>query len=155
MRKNKGKDGLLQWRSQVCRASPILCTLIAHTEIWSATLCGWQKGEPTSWIMCLILKVASLWLCVLSCVHLFWDPMDWSPPCSSVHGIFQASWSGLPCPPPGDFPDPEIKPSFLVSPALAGRFFAQAPPGVSLCVGCVCACTCAPLYLTLWRPHGL
>ena len=28
-------------------------------------------------------------------------------------------WSGLPFPSPGDFPDPEIKPS----PALAGRLF--------------------------------
>ena len=32
-------------------------------------------------------------------------------------------WSGLPCPPPGDLPDPGIKPAFLMSPALAGRFF--------------------------------
>ena len=29
-------------------------------------------------------------------------------------------WSGLPVPPPGDLPDPEIKPA---SPALAGGFF--------------------------------
>ena len=35
----------------------------------------------------------------------------------------QEFWSGLPCPPPGDLPDPEIKPEFLTSPALAGRFF--------------------------------
>ena len=32
-------------------------------------------------------------------------------------------WSGLPCPPPGDLPDPGIKPAPLVSPALAGGFF--------------------------------
>ena len=36
----------------------------------------------------------------------------------------QECWSGLPCPPPGDLPDPGIKPASLVSPALAGRFFA-------------------------------
>ena len=29
----------------------------------------------------------------------------------------------MPWPPPGDFPDPGIEPSFLMSPALAGRFF--------------------------------
>ena len=35
------------------------------------------------------------------------NPMDWSPPGSSVHGILQGeSWSGLPCPPPGDLPNP-------------------------------------------------
>ena len=35
----------------------------------------------------------------------------------------QEYWNGLPCPPPGDLPDPEIKPTFLMSPALAGGFF--------------------------------
>ena len=29
----------------------------------------------------------------------------------------------LPCPPPGDLPDPQIKPLSLTPPALAGRFF--------------------------------
>ena len=45
----------------------------------------------------------------------------------------QEYWSGLPCPPPGDFPNPGIKPPFLMSPALAGRFFTTdvtwEPPG--------------------------
>ena len=36
----------------------------------------------------------------------------------------QESWSGLPFPTPGDLPDPGIEPESLVSPALAGRFFA-------------------------------
>ena len=35
----------------------------------------------------------------------------------------QKYWNGLPRPPPGDLPDPGIKPTSLVSPALAGRFF--------------------------------
>ena len=35
----------------------------------------------------------------------------------------QEYWSGLPCPPRGDFPDPGIEPTSLVSPALAGGFF--------------------------------
>ena len=35
----------------------------------------------------------------------------------------QEYWSGLPCPPPGDLPNPEIKPTTLMSPALAGGFF--------------------------------
>ena len=35
----------------------------------------------------------------------------------------QEYWSGLPCPPPGDLPDPGIEPASLASPALAGRFF--------------------------------
>ena len=35
----------------------------------------------------------------------------------------QEYWSGLPCPPPGDLPNPGIKPTTLTSPELAGRFF--------------------------------
>ena len=52
------------------------------------------------------------------------DPMFCSPPGSSVHGTLQArTLEWVPCPPPGDLPDPEIKPKTLMSPALAGRFF--------------------------------
>ena len=35
----------------------------------------------------------------------------------------QESWSWLPCPPPGDLPNPGIDQVSLTSPALAGRFF--------------------------------
>ena len=35
----------------------------------------------------------------------------------------QEYWSGLPCPPPGDLPDPGIQSMSLMSPALAGGFF--------------------------------
>ena len=35
----------------------------------------------------------------------------------------QVYWSGLPCPPPGDLPDPGTKLESLVSPALEDGFF--------------------------------
>ena len=35
----------------------------------------------------------------------------------------QEYWHGLPCPPPGDLPDPGIEHSALMSPVLAGGFF--------------------------------
>ena len=35
----------------------------------------------------------------------------------------QEYWSGLPCPPPRDLPDPGMEPVSLMSPALTGRFF--------------------------------
>ena len=39
------------------------------------------------------------------------NPMDCSPPGSSVHGFSgQEYWSGLPFPSPGNLPDPGIKP---------------------------------------------
>ena len=63
------------------------------------------------------------------CLTLY-DLMDCSPPGSSVHGILQArilQWGA--CPPPGDLPDPGIKPVSLKSPTLVGRFFTTVPPG--------------------------
>ena len=35
----------------------------------------------------------------------------------------QEYWSGLPCPSPGDLPNPWMEPMSLTSPALASRFF--------------------------------
>ena len=35
----------------------------------------------------------------------------------------QEYWSGLLCPPPGDIPHPGTKPTFLMSPAWASKFF--------------------------------
>ena len=62
-------------------------------------------------------------LCSVTSVVSLCDPMDCSPPGSSVHEVLQArilEW--LPFPSPGDLPNPGIKPR-LSSPALAGRFF--------------------------------
>ena len=45
------------------------------------------------------------------------DSLDCSPPGSSVHGILQQEyWSGLPCPLPGDLPDPGIELESPVAP---------------------------------------
>ncbi|CAI9159375.1 unnamed protein product [Rangifer tarandus platyrhynchus] len=63
----------------------------------------------------------------LSCTQLFCDPMDCSPPGSSVYGISQAK-SGLPLPSPGALPDLGIEPTSPASPASAGRFFTTEPP---------------------------
>ena len=47
------------------------------------------------------------------------NPLDCSPPGSSVHGILQAKiWSGLPCPPSGDLPDSVTEPVPPVTPTL-------------------------------------
>ena len=55
------------------------------------------------------------------------DPMDYSPPGSSVHGILQARvLEGVSFPTPGYLPYPRTEPA---SPALAGRFFPSVPPG--------------------------
>ena len=50
----------------------------------------------------------------------------------------QEHWRGLPCPPPGDLPDPRIRPMFLTFPTLTGRFFTTnatwEAPGMCVCV---------------------
>ena len=42
-------------------------------------------------------------------------------------------WSGLPCPPPGDLPDPGTEPTYLMSPSLSGSFFTTS---LGLCFAC-------------------
>ena len=60
----------------------------------------------------------------LSCIQLFATPWTATRHPSLFMRFFrQEYWSGLPFPAPGDLPDPEIKPTSLVSPALAGKFF--------------------------------
>ena len=72
-----------------------------------------MRGEPCS---------ACAQLCPTLC-----NPMDCSPPGSSVHGTFPGKNTGMGChSPPGDLPDPGIEP---VSPALAGGFFTAEPAG--------------------------
>ena len=67
----------------------------------------------------------------LSHVQGFANPTNCSLPDSllSVEFSSQGYWSGLPFPPPGDLPDPGIKPVSLACPALAGGFFTVEPPG--------------------------
>ena len=65
--------------------------------------------------------------CVLSHFsHVWLFATLWTVACQvsqSMRFSRQEYWSGLPCPHPGDLPDPEIEPVSLMSPALANRFF--------------------------------
>ena len=66
-----------------------------------------------------LVRAKSLQSCLILC-----DPMNCSPLAPLSMGFSrQEHWSGLPCPPAGDLPDPGIKPTSLMSPELAGRFF--------------------------------
>ena len=64
--------------------------------------------------------------CTLSCLsHVLlyvtlWTVAHQAP--LSMGFSRQEYWSGLPCPPPGDRPSPEVEPASLTSPALAGGF---------------------------------
>ena len=82
------------------------------------------------------LKNASVYIvCARVCAKLLQscktlcDTVDCSPPGSSVMGFSKPEyWSGLPCPSPGDLPDPGIKLLSLASLALASGFFTIALP---------------------------
>ena len=67
-----------------------------------------------------LMCAKSFWSCLTLC-----DSMDRSLPGSSLSMEFSRLeyWNGLPCSPPGDLPDPGIKPASLMSLALAGSFF--------------------------------
>ena len=65
---------------------------------------------------CLLSHFSSVWLFATQ-----WTVARQAP--LSMGFSRQEYWSGLPCPPPGELPDPGIKPESLMSPALAGGFF--------------------------------
>ena len=74
------------------------------------------------WYVCVCEKIS-----VMS--HSLW-PHGLCLPGSSVHGLSrQEYWSGLPRPPPGDLPNPGIKPRF---PALRADSLPSEPPGMVL-----------------------
>ena len=73
----------------------------------------------------MFMRANALQLCPTLC-----NPMDCSPPGSSVHGILRArilEW--LSCSPVGDLPDPGIEPTSPAAPALSGRVFTTEPSG--------------------------
>ena len=78
--------------------------------------------------------VAYMYVCVCTqvtqlCPTLY-GPMDYGPPGSSAHGIFQAKileWVAISF--SRGFSQPRVDPMFLVSPALAGGFFTAGLPG--------------------------
>ena len=91
---------------------------LRRTEACSCNTQSHRKVQPTHPTCSAVLSHNSQ-LCLTLC-----DPMDCSPPGSSVHGILQAS--GLPCPPPEDLPNPGIKPR---SPTLQVDSLPSEPPG--------------------------
>ena len=74
-----------------------------------------EKGLPRSWVYHAI-HFSRVWLFVTLCTIALQAP--WSMEFSR-----QEFWSGLPCPSPGDLPDPGIEYVSLTSPVLVSRFF--------------------------------
>ena len=71
------------------------------------------------WYITICVYVLVTQLCLTLC-----NPMNCSPP-GSMGFSKQEYWTGLPCPSPGDLPDPEIEPG---SPALqADSLLSESP----------------------------
>ena len=67
---------------------------------------------------------------VLSYVQLFVTPWTVAHQAPLSMGFSRQKYgSGLPCPPPGDLPNPGIDPMSLTSPASAGGSLPVEPPG--------------------------
>ena len=102
----------------------LICPGESHrTIVWSSLLGGLSlKLFPQS-----DLTVA---VYLLSCVPL-WDPMDWSPPRSSVHGILQERiyCSGLSLFTSGDLPNPGTEAPSPTSPLHCRQILYHEPPG--------------------------
>ena len=97
---------------------------------------GSQVSPPPAVCVCTwsttsrVVPNYSCCVCMPSHVPLFATP--WIVACQAPLSMGlprQEYWSGLLFPSPADLRDPKIKPTSLVSPALAGRFFGTVPPG--------------------------
>ena len=84
---------------------------------YSVMICMGKASEKSGYMyVCLCAKL-------LHSGPTLCGPRGCSPPGSSSR---QEYCSGLPCPCPGELPNPGIEPA---SPALGGRFFTTEPPG--------------------------
>ena len=85
-----------------------------------------DASDSEAFILTLHVKVEVARSCLTLC-----DPMYHSPPGSPLSVEFSRTeyWSGLPCPPPGDLPDPGIEPR---PPGLQADSLPSEPPGKAL-----------------------
>ena len=95
----------------------------------------YRKTHFTAWPMSECENSTKVWGCLFyvcgraqSCLTIG-NPMNCSPQNLSMGFSRQKYWSGLPFPSPEDLPHSGIKPTSLVCPTLAGRFFTTSPPG--------------------------
>ena len=108
-----------------------ILSLIHKTEALSCLFHGTEtlQSERITLFPSSVMSLLSLYMCVCQSLShaTLCDPTDYSPPGSSVHGIFQAKilkWVSFPS--PRDVPDPGIKPR---SPALQADALLSELPG--------------------------
>ena len=107
---------LTLWRKKKKKILAKECGICLSSEVFRERVVGWSRLGMMN-VVCAQLLQSCLILC---------NPIDCSLSGSSVHGILQQEyWRGLPCPPPGDLPNPGIK---LLSSALQVDSLPTEPP---------------------------
>ena len=95
--------------------------------MWYCIMCCWILFENILRLINILYDNILRIMCLVaqSCPTLC-DAMDCMQPARLLcpWGFSrQEYWNGLPCPPPGDLPNPGTEPESPASPALAGGFF--------------------------------
>ena len=111
--------------------SPLIWTTGLERMLWVLPIWLFLLTEPVNFCQYSFPLCLCCWgerhACVLSHfshVQLFATLWAITPQVPLTRGFSrQEHWSALPCPPPGDLPDPGIKPKSFLSLALGGRFF--------------------------------
>ena len=88
-------------------------------------------------LVCVLSRFSHVQLCVTPWTVAHQTPL-------SMGFSRQEYWSGLPCPPPGDLPNPGIEPASLASPTLSGRFFTTSTTWKAQFCG-------IPSYILRWK----
>ena len=110
--------GRVNWALPAHRVVRRLPQVLAHTS---------QTEHEASWISegdcasCVLSRFSCVWLCVIL----------WTVACQSSLSMGFSKreyWSGLPCPPPRNLPDPGVEPASPAAPCIAGGFFTTEPP---------------------------
>ena len=95
-----------------------ILTVLFHIEI---SVCN--SYLPLCWQVCMLSHFSRVQLCAT-----LWTVARQAS--LSVGSSRQEYWSGLPCPPPGDLPDPGTETRSRQSSALSGMFFTTLCPSL-------------------------
>jgi len=125
-KKNCKSGGYLYLQSSSLQGNPgdFLFRLLSELNIKTSFGCTgklslasnhrWYNWDLETLINCLVLRDVQLFAAP-------WITAFQAPLCMVLSR--QEYWSGLPCPPPRDLPNPGIETMSLMSPALTGGFF--------------------------------